>query len=151
MTRSPDRPDLAAMIGPLGRALVQAELPVLRAHGLTMWAYVVLLALEESPVRTQSALAAAIGADKTRIIGTLDDLQERGLISRSPDPSDRRVRVLALTPSGRALRDSAQAAIQSNEERVLRTHLSPSDRRTFLRALAVLSALPESEIAGGSG
>ena len=28
------RPDLAAMIVPLGRALTAAELPVLRAHGL---------------------------------------------------------------------------------------------------------------------
>ena len=33
----PDRKDLAAMIVPLGRTLMAAELPVLRRHGLTMW------------------------------------------------------------------------------------------------------------------
>ncbi|MFC9357564.1 hypothetical protein ACFTZB_13450 [Rhodococcus sp. NPDC057014] len=58
-----------------------AELPVLFGHGLTMWGYVVLLALDEHPLRTQPALAETIGADKTRIIGVLDDLQDRGLIS----------------------------------------------------------------------
>ena len=57
------RPDLAAMLAPLLRELVAAEEPVLQAHGLTMWGYVVLLALDRSSMRTQAALAAAIGAD----------------------------------------------------------------------------------------
>lgn len=140
------RPDLAAMIVPLGRALTQAELPVLRDHNLSMWAYVVLLALGEKPVRGQSALAADIGADKTRIIGVLDDLQERGLIERTPDPADRRARLLALTAEGRRLRDSAQADIQRREDRLL-ARLPRADRAAFLRALRTLSALPPGEIA----
>ena len=68
------RDDLAAMLHPLLRDLVAAELPILAAHDLSMWGYVVLNALDRSPVRTQTALAEAIGADKTRIIGTLDEL-----------------------------------------------------------------------------
>ena len=89
------------MLVPLGRRLMAAELPVLQAHDLSMWGYVVLLALDQEPVRTQAALAQAIGADKTRIIGVLDDLQRRGLIQREPDPADRRSRVLSLTTAGR--------------------------------------------------
>ena len=54
-------------------------------------------------MRTQG-LAAAIGADKTRIIRTLDDLQDDGYIERSPDPDDRRVRLLAITEAGRRVR-----------------------------------------------
>ncbi|MDP9847249.1 hypothetical protein [Streptosporangium lutulentum] len=50
-----DRPDLAAMIVPLGRALVDAELPVPRERDLSMWACSVLLALDERPLRTQAA------------------------------------------------------------------------------------------------
>ncbi|NEW40845.1 MarR family transcriptional regulator [Nocardia cyriacigeorgica] len=134
----PDRPDLAAMIVPLGRTLMAIERPILESHGLTMWAYGVLLGLEESPVRTQSALAKAIGADKTRIIATLDDLQDRGLITRTPDPTDRRARLLSLTSAGRELRDSAQAAIHHQENELLAA-LSPDDRRGFLRALQQLS------------
>ncbi|WP_433566405.1 MarR family winged helix-turn-helix transcriptional regulator [Nocardia sp. CA-151230] len=142
-----DRPDLAAMIVPLGRALMAAEQPVLAAHGLTMWAYVVLLHLDEGPARGQGVLAQEIGADKTRIIAVLDDLQERGLIERHPDPADRRARLLALTPEGRRLRDAAQAGIQAQEDQLL-GKLPAADRRGFLNALITLAALPRDEITG---
>jgi DNA-binding MarR family transcriptional regulator len=140
-----ERRDLAAMLHPLTRALVAAELPVLARHGLTMWGYVVLNALEDGPARTQAALAEAIGADKTRIIATLDELQQAGLITREPDPADRRIRLLAISAAGHAVRASAQAAIQANEERVL-ARLEPADRRSFLRVAGILSALPPDEI-----
>jgi DNA-binding MarR family transcriptional regulator len=133
------RADLAAMLAPLVRELIDAELPVLEAHGLSMWGYIVLGALDRSPVRSQAALADTIGADKTRIIATLDELQERGYIERRPDPDDRRVRLLALTESGRAVKDAAQEAIQRGEERWL-GRLSANDRRVFLRLLRQLSA-----------
>ncbi|WP_433250159.1 MarR family winged helix-turn-helix transcriptional regulator [Streptosporangium sp. CA-135522] len=142
-----DRPDLAAMISPLSRALIDAEMPVLHEHGLSMWAYVVLLALDERPLRTQAALAESIGADKTRIIGYLDDLQRKGLIERTPDPADRRARVLSLTAEGRRVRDSAQAGIRRKEERLL-ARIPAEDRRGFLRALQALAALPPEEITG---
>ncbi|WP_369640569.1 MarR family winged helix-turn-helix transcriptional regulator [Nocardia sp. JMUB6875] len=143
-----DRPDLAAMIVPLGRALMAAEQPVLAAHGLTMWGYVVLLRLDETTTRGQGVLAQEIGADKTRIIAVLDDLQDRGLIERRPDPADRRARLLALTPAGRRLRDAAQAEIQAREDRLL-DKLPDADRRGFLNALTTLAALPRDEITGG--
>lgn len=137
------RPDLAAMMLPLARTLTNAELPVLERFGLTMWGYVVLLHLDDEPVRTQAAFADAIGADKTRIIDYLDDLQERGLITRVADPSDRRARLLALTAKGRRLRDTAQAAIQHNEQRLLQL-LPATERQRFLRTLRRLAeAAPE--------
>jgi DNA-binding MarR family transcriptional regulator len=127
------------MIVPLGRALTKAEEPVLAAHGLTMWGYVVLLALAGQPARSQAALATQIRADKTRLIPVLDDLQDRGLIERYPDPADRRVHLLALTPSGRRTCANAQAEIQHQEDKLL-AQLPPQDREAFLRALDVLSA-----------
>ncbi|WP_216897156.1 MarR family winged helix-turn-helix transcriptional regulator [Nocardia alni] len=145
-----DRPDLAAMIVPLGRALMAAEQPVLDRHGLTMWAYVVLIALDRGPARGQGLLAQEIGADKTRIIPVLDDLQERGLIERRPDPADRRARVLALTAEGRAIRDATQADIQAKEELLL-GRLDAADRRGLLNALIALAALPREEIVGEAG
>ncbi|WP_330252101.1 MarR family transcriptional regulator [Nocardia sp. NBC_00565] len=132
------RPDLAAMLAPLGRALVAAELPVLERHGLTMWGYVVLLGLGDEPVYTQAALAKKIRADKTRIIGVLDELQQRGLIRRDPDPADRRARLVSLTPTGRTTRDQAQREIQEQEDRLL-SQLPAADRKVFLRSLRTLS------------
>src|SRR5262245_14865890 len=109
------RRDLAAMLQPLVRALIEAELPVLARHGITMCGYVVLNALHAAPHSTQSALAERIGADKTRIIATLDDLQAAGLITREPDPGDRRARLLSITPAGRRARRAVQREIQRNE------------------------------------
>jgi DNA-binding MarR family transcriptional regulator len=143
------RRDLAAMLRPLVRALIAAELPVLARHGISMWGYVVLNALDGGPARTQAALAQAIGADKTRIIGVLDELQEAGFISREPDPADRRARLLSITSAGHGIRIATQTEIQANENRVL-SRLPAADRRAFLRAAELLSALPQSEIGAHS-
>jgi DNA-binding MarR family transcriptional regulator len=125
------------MLTPLLRELIAAEEPVLADHDLSMWGYVVLVALDGSSVRTQAALAAAIGADKTRIIRDLDELQQRGLIERTPDPDDRRVRLLAITDAGRKVKNAVQTEIQRGEERWL-GELSGDERRTFLSVLARL-------------
>jgi DNA-binding MarR family transcriptional regulator len=139
------RPDLAAMLQPLTQALIDAELPVLAEHGMSMWGYVVLSALDGGPVRTQAALADQVSADKTRIISTLDRLQAAGLISREPDPQDRRVRLLSITPAGHRMRVAIQAAIQANEERLLAL-LPAADRGAFLRAARVLHGLSRAEV-----
>ena len=139
MSSKARRPDLAAMLAPLIRELIAAELPVLEQHGVSMWGYSVLLTLDQSSIRTQAALAEAIGADKTRIIPTLDELQGKGYIERRPDPDDRRVRLLAITEAGRAVKDAVQEEIQRGEERWLAT-LPAADRRVFLRVLGELSA-----------
>src|SRR5689334_3766505 len=138
MPPKPRRNDLAAMLHPLLRDLVTAELPILAAHDVSMWGYVVLSALDRSPIRTQAALAEAIGADKTRIIATLDELQQRGFIERRPDPEDRRVRLLEITPAGRKVKNVVQIEIQRGEERWL-SQLTAEERKVFLRVLQRLS------------
>ena len=142
MTSRARRPDLAAMLAPLLRELIAAELPVLQKHGLSMWGYSVLITLDQSPVRTQAALAEAIGADKSRIIPVLDELEAQGLIRRHPDPEDRRVRLLEITAEGRATKDATQAAIQRGEEKWLQK-LPADDRRTLLRVLVQLASEPD--------
>ncbi len=83
-----------------------------------------LSALARGEVRSQAALADAIGADRTRLIAVLDRLQADGLISRDPDPDDRRVRVLALTDSGRRRRAAVHGEIAAGEK-VLLAGLGP--------------------------
>jgi DNA-binding MarR family transcriptional regulator len=132
------RPDLAAMLGPIGRVLIGLERPILEEHGLTMWGYAVLLALGDEPVRTQTALAEMIGADKTRIIADLDQLQDRGMITREPDPDDRRARLVSITAKGRRTRGRAQADIQRQEELML-AQFPDADRHAFLRVTQTLA------------
>jgi DNA-binding MarR family transcriptional regulator len=43
-----------------------------------------------------------MGYGKTRLIAILDRLADEGLIERTPDPEDRRARIVQLTAAGRA-------------------------------------------------
>lgn len=136
--RDEARPDLAAIMAPLMRALVAAERPVLRAHHVSTWGYAVLLGLDSGPVRSQQLLADSIGADKSRLVAVLDDLQAHGLITREPDPEDRRVRLIAITARGIRVRHTVQRAIQRNERRLL-AELEPACRADLLRGLRRLA------------
>jgi DNA-binding MarR family transcriptional regulator len=126
------------MAVPLTRRLLALEAPILEQHGISMWAYVVLSRLSEQEYRGQNVLADAIGADKTRIIDVLDDLQARGLIRRDPDPADRRARLLAATAKGRRLRERVRRAIRREEEQLL-ADVPARDRDAFVRALQAIS------------
>jgi DNA-binding MarR family transcriptional regulator len=130
----PDRVDLGASVVRLGRRLIAMEQPILARHEVSMWAYAVLSALGERPMRAQAALAASIGADKTRLIGVLDDLQGRGLLEREPDPADRRVRLLRLTEAGRRLWQTIQTEIHHAEDEML-SAFPAADRAAFRRVL----------------
>jgi DNA-binding MarR family transcriptional regulator len=137
---SEQRHDLGAAFAWLARAMIKAEEPLLRAHDVEMWDYVVLATLARGPASTQSELAAASGRDKTRLIPILDRLEARGLLRRTPDPADRRNRVVALTDDGRALLGSCRAAIREMEAEFL-ADLEPGERATFV---AVLERLADS-------
>src|SRR5580704_8107431 len=49
-------------------------------------------------------LAETLSCDASNVTGLVDRLESRGLVQRRPSPEDRRVKVLALTPSGSRLR-----------------------------------------------
>ena len=79
-------------------------------------------------------LAAASGRDKTRLIPILDRLEARGLLRRTPDPADRRNRIVALTAAGRELVASCRAGIREVEAELL-AGLDPDERTTFVAVL----------------
>jgi DNA-binding MarR family transcriptional regulator len=136
---SGERDDLAAMLARLARRLADAERPLLDAHGLSMWEYIVLSHLARRPVETQLELARGIGYDKTRLIALLDRLESEGLITREPDPADRRARNVRLTKAGERLRAAAQRDIRAMEDEAL-APLSATERRTLLAALPRLAS-----------
>lgn len=132
-----DRPELGVLLSRLLRDVLAREETVLRPEGLGMWEYVVLAALGDGDAPTQSDLAAATGRDKTRLIGNLDRLEERGLVVRTPDPADRRNRIVALTGDGRRMLTRCRAGIREQEEALLAA-LPQSQREAFERALVRL-------------
>lgn len=132
------RHDLGMSFSRLMRAMVDAETPILRAHDLEMWDYVVLSALTTGDAPTQSDLAAAVYRDKTRLIPILDRLEARGLLSRTPDPADRRNRVVALTDDGRAAVTACRTDIRAMEAEFL-SSVPAAKRRAFVEVLEELA------------
>jgi len=64
--------------------------------------YQVLRSAAGDTPSTQLAIAEQLGVDRTVMTYLLDDLEADGLIERLADPSDRRVRRIAATATGRA-------------------------------------------------
>jgi DNA-binding MarR family transcriptional regulator len=103
-----------------------------------MWGYIALSELARSSAGMQADLAKAIGYDKPRLIGLLDELERDKLITRAPDPTDRRARRVSLTPRGRELHRRAQADIRAMEAEEL-AELEPADRSSLLATLPRLA------------
>jgi DNA-binding MarR family transcriptional regulator len=56
-------------------------------------------------------LADVLGHDPSYITGLIDQLEERGLVERRPDPTDRRVRLLVVTEEGRRAQERIDDAM----------------------------------------
>jgi len=50
-------------------------------------------------------IAEKLACDNSQVTWITDRLEERGLVERQPDPTDRRVKLLALTDEGRRVLD----------------------------------------------
>jgi DNA-binding MarR family transcriptional regulator len=67
----------------------------------------------------------------------IDALEDKGLVSRSPDPGDRRATLVALTDAGRALAEEVRRTRGVESERIF-DRLTASEREHLARILAKL-------------
>ena len=142
-----ERPELdASPIGVIGRIsrlareLEQRLETVYREQGLENGWYDVLATLRRAgpPYRlrptefTNALMLTSSGTTKR-----LDRLEHAGLITRRPDPEDRRGTLITLTDAGLKLVDSASEAHLENERRLLRA-LTDAERRRLADLLRKL-------------
>jgi len=76
--------------------------------------------------------------DRTTLTANLKPLERRSLVTVAADPTDRRSRLLALTPAGRSLLAAAMPLWETTQETVERlvTGAGPDLLRADLRALS---------------
>jgi DNA-binding MarR family transcriptional regulator len=111
----------------------QRKNAALEATGVTLKEHFVMVALMSSPM-TQLELSTLVKIDKSVISATLDTLEVKGLVVRTPDPRDRRARRPTLTPRGRKLCQRVTLVTQQAEQELL-DQLDPAQRKTFLDVL----------------
>ena len=75
--------------------------------------------LADGVARTVSQLGDAVGARPATLIGILDRLERRGLITRAPRPGDRRAVLIALTPDGAEAAARIRQTLRAVEKRAL--------------------------------
>jgi DNA-binding MarR family transcriptional regulator len=97
----------------------------------------VLVMLAGREPESQQQAAQRLGVDRTTMVALLDTLEGKGLVSRHPQPEDRRRNVVELTEIGQLLLEKAAAASDEAE----REFLSPLDPQTARQLRSALRAL----------
>lgn len=108
--------------------------------GLSVIEWYILRALYERDGQHASELARAVGRAATSFTPNLDKLQNKGLIERRADPSDRRAVRIHLSRAGQERREDVLASAEEIDRRINRVFDS-GDYRAFQTVLARLQEL----------
>ena len=99
MLKSPIEREIAITISDVARLLKTYADHVSRELGMTRAQWLVLSRVQRSQGIKQSELAEMCDLQPITLTRLIDRLCENGLIERRPDPGDRRVKRLFLTPA----------------------------------------------------
>jgi MarR family transcriptional regulator, transcriptional regulator for hemolysin len=139
MIQPPERPDnLGWLLSTVSHSLATELTAALEAVSVTPRAFCVLSTALQGEY-TQTALAQAIGLDKTTMVVTIDALERAGLVERRTSSADRRARVIAVTEAGKAKVAEGEEIVERIQSDVLST-LAPERRAVFVDALRQLAA-----------
>ncbi|WP_147944810.1 MarR family transcriptional regulator [Microbispora hainanensis] len=123
-------------------AMVAARADRLMGEGLARvdarkWHYAVLASLEEFGPGSQATLSRRTGIYRSDMVGVLNELAERGLVERMPDPDDRRRNVITITAQGRQSLRRLDKVLDDLHEELL-APLTPAERDQFVHLLTRL-------------
>jgi len=94
----------------------------------------ILTMVTELEPMTQKALGDALRIDRTTMVALLDDLEEKGYVTRQRHPRDRRAFLVRPTDSGRAAKVAAVRILDEQQRRFL-APLTPAERRQLAALL----------------
>lgn len=126
----------------LGQASTHAQRLVtegLSGADARKWHYAALVALEESGPASQAALSLRTGIHRSDLVAVINELAERELVERAPDPGDRRRNVVTLTPLGRRRLRKLEHLLDAAQEELL-SPLSHQEREQLVHLLGRLVA-----------
>ncbi|MGA5206455.1 MarR family winged helix-turn-helix transcriptional regulator [Streptomyces variegatus] len=101
------------------------------------WHYAVLASLQEYGPGSQAELSRRSGIYRSDMVGVLNELAERDLVERAPDPADRRRNVITISPRGRRHLRRLDNVLDDLHDELL-APLSPAERDQFVQLLTRL-------------
>ena len=107
--------------------------------GVRRYHYALLAALEEYGPASQAALGRRTGIDRSDMVATVNDLAERQLLERAPDPDDRRRNIITITAAGRSQLTHLDRLLAAAQDDFL-APLPAADRRNLIDLLTRLVA-----------
>ncbi|GGV82442.1 MarR family winged helix-turn-helix transcriptional regulator [Streptomyces massasporeus] len=101
------------------------------------WHYAVLASLQEFSPASQAELSRRSGIYRSDMVGVLNELAERDLVERTPDPADRRRNVITISPRGHRHLDRLDVLLDDLHDTLL-APLDPAERDQFVQLLTRL-------------
>ena len=98
----------------------------------------VITLIAANPGLTQSALARAVGIERSTMVTVIDVLESRGLVERRPSPVDRRSYALVISAEGSDMLEQLKPMVLEHEKRVT-ANLDSEERSQLLRILSKLT------------
>ncbi len=98
---------------------------------LTAEQYLVMDTLWNEGTLTQQAIAYILQKDKNSVTQFIDNLEKKGLVTRSISKEDRRVNNIVVTEEGMALKDSTKELAINTMNKILEG-ISETDLQTFV-------------------
>jgi DNA-binding MarR family transcriptional regulator len=140
MTREPPAENLGEAFGAVARRLRSASMASLSTWDVTpsQMRAVRILTGHGDGVRS-SELAHHLHIAPRSATEVVDALEAKGLVQRSPDPTDRRATLVSLTPRGIELMDEVRRARGLESEKLF-DRLSKTDRAHLARILRQLQS-----------
>jgi MarR family transcriptional regulator, lower aerobic nicotinate degradation pathway regulator len=127
------------LLGRLGYGLKRHATEQVEAAGFSLYDYSVMALLADGKCEAQTSIADLLQLDRSQLVGMLDALEERGLIERRRDPSDRRRHRVTLTAAGERELAKLRAIVRQIEEEFL-APLDTESRETLYRLLSRLAS-----------
>jgi DNA-binding MarR family transcriptional regulator len=107
--------------------------------GISPGLFGVLVIVARNPGLTQTAIAQALGNDRSAMVAAVDKLEKMDLVERRPSQKDRRSYALYLTEHGERYYQVIEARVRQHEEEFY--HLLQPGEKDWL--LSILSRLSE--------
>lgn len=131
--------DLGAFVTMVVNAVTWAIRDELEPEGLGALEFAVLRALQFSGTSSATQLGRLLPADQSRISRTVNDLVNRGLLSRNRQRRDRRVIMLQMTDDGEALIGALSKRVEQRYDQLLEG-VSPEDLERFIATADTIMA-----------